>query len=163
MNRATRLIVFATVLLGGIIILLLAAAHWRFKEQRRMESHARARTQIDLVAISDAATSLALLQPSAIATSSLSNLDARTLYQLLSSTNSGVRVLVPHRDWDTSGNLLDCWGRPFQVAVTFLWVSNDGPKPRLVARCKLWSVGPNGKNENGTGDDVAGKAFDIGL
>jgi hypothetical protein len=50
------------------------------------------------------------------------------------------------RDRDMAGKILDPWGRPYVYA----------PAQEPGGTFALHSTGPNGKDENGGGDDIGG-------
>jgi hypothetical protein len=110
---------------------------------------------LDLAIISQAIRDLEISQTTALSRSSLSNLNASRLYELLSATNQEVRVLEPRYDWDASRMLLDPWGRPFRVSVTFADSNTKRLTEPRTARLAIWSIGPNGIDEAGTGDDIS--------
>jgi hypothetical protein len=156
MNARVTLIVLCVVLAIGAITQILAHRH----AADHARGHATVQTKLELDSISSAITSMASFSASLNARFRTTNLDARSLYQILSGTNSGVRFLDSRRNWDSAGELLDVWGRPLRVTVTF----TDKDTSRLgssgAARFKIWSMGPNGKNENGGGDDIC-VSFDL--
>jgi hypothetical protein len=142
-----------------LIILFFAVAlvpfcYW-WKGQTRAVAHQTGHTRLDLSIISQAIRDLEISQTAALSRSSLSNLNASRLYELLSATNRGVRVLEPRYDWDTSRMLLDRWRRPFRVSVTFADFNTNGLTQPRTARLAIWSTGPNGIDEAGTGDDIS--------
>jgi hypothetical protein len=124
------------------------------------QGHAIIQTKLDLDSISSATISMALFSPSLNARLRATNLDARSLYQILSSSNSGVRFLDSKREWERAGELLDAWGRPLRVAVTLPIENTNRSGWSGAVRFRIWSVGPDGKDEGGNGDDIC-NSFDI--
>jgi len=138
--------------------LLLAGIAWQAHQQVNRQNHIY--TQLDLVMISDSLKALSADSPAAIPREAVVNLNARVLYELLSATNAGAVFLEHRREWDRRQELLDPWGRPFQVQLM-----GAGPAfpPTGEARVKIWSVGPNGRDEGGAGDDITCQTVAIRL
>lgn len=47
-----------------------------------------------------------------------------------------------------NGKIVDCWGRPLQIQIS------GGSKAAGGLRLRIWSLGRNGRDEQGKGDDV---------
>jgi hypothetical protein len=145
-------VVLALLAVLQIIVRRLGADHG--------QGHAIIRTKLELDSISSAARSMADFSPPFNARLRMTNLDARSLYQVLSSTNSGIRFLDSRRDWGEAGELLDAWRRPLRVAVTLPVGNTNHSSWSGIVRFRIWSLGPNGKDEDGSGDDIC-STFDI--
>lgn len=145
-------VIVALVVVTQILVHRSAVGHAR--------SHAIMRTKLELDSISSAARSMASFSPALNARLRATNLDARLLYQVLSSSNSGVRFLDSNVRWERAGELLDDWGHPLRVAVAFPSDNTNRLARGGAARFRIWSVGPDGKNECGNGDDITTE-FDI--
>lgn len=147
-----------TGLLLAFLSLLLAGLAWQARQQENRQNHIY--TQLDLAMISDSLKALSADSPAAISLGTLTNLNARVLYGMLSATNAGAVFLEHRREWDRRQELLDPWGRPFQVQLM-----GAGPAfpPTGEARVKIWSVGPNGRDEGGAGDDITCQTVAIRL
>ena len=130
---------------------------------RRAEGHQIARTRADLAVISYALKTSFSLRGVGISRSFVTNLDAAVLYRLLSATNGRVRLLEARPDWDSAGSLVDRWGRPVLVQARLRDSSIDGGTTGPVAQLRIWSAGPNGKDEGGGGDDVVSDPVDVPL
>ena len=118
----------------------------------------RTNTQLDLVMIRDSLKSLSADSAVAVSRDSIANLDARHLYELLSATNAGSYFLGHENDWDQRRELVDSWGNPFHIRL--IYPGADTHDIDYIARAttvevKIWSSGPNGKDELGAGDDIS--------
>jgi len=148
------------VILVALTIVSSGLHPWKNWMQGRDHTMARART--DLAIISSATRTLTTIAPAALSPRALDNLDSKSLYTLLSATNEyGARVLEPSEQWDSRKDLVDPWGRPIRVRATILATNGNGPISLAEAIVKLWSIGPNGTDENGSGDDIVGESFQI--
>jgi len=95
------------------------------------------------------------------------------LYVALATHDRGDGAELGDADGDGRLELLDAWGRPFvyfshdDYGTEQTWTSGRAQSVTLTsARCRahaadhagdryqLWSAGPNGRNESGSGDDV---------
>ena len=127
----------------------------RHRRANRALAHAEAHTRSDLSLVSLALNRIAIEDPAALSISSLSNLNSRSLYQLLSRTNNGHRVIEPRPDWVAGGAILDRWGKPVVVKVAFSTVMTNDSNHTVIATVQIWSAGQNGKDEGGLGDDIS--------
>ena len=156
-----------TPLLAGLAALLAACLLWQWHEQ--VESRNRISTQLDLVMIADSLRYLSADSVTAVSPDSLTNLDAHNLYELLSATNTGSFLLEHQKDWDQRRELVDAWQRPFHIQLVYPAAHPQGSNgdssakiPPMV-RIKIWSTGPDGKNDQGAGDDIASEVVAIKL
>jgi hypothetical protein len=150
-----------TVLIFALLAILFLAP-WLLHQKLKMraETHNRMQTRVQLRTISEALTALAASHPEIFTSTSLTNLDARRLYLLLTNADLG-RTLPPQDTWDSRRQLLDVWGRPFLVAVSSARGSTN--LSSLCLLLTLRSKGPNGLDENGSGDDIVGDTLRIAL
>jgi hypothetical protein len=112
-----------------------------------------ARTRTDLWVISEALRNVATFYPDLMKPDVITNLEGRTLYHFLSNTNLRVRVLAPRDDWDRLKTFRDRMGRPIRVEATVL-MEDSNHSSTLTYQVKLWSLGLNGRDESGAGDDI---------
>ncbi len=126
----------------------------------------RTNTQLDLVMIRDSLKSLSADSAVAISRDSIAHLNARNLYELLSATNAGSFFLEHEKDWDQRRELVDSWGNPFCIRLIYPGADTNGTdymaRANLV-HVKIWSAGPNGKDEQGAGDDISGDTVCVRL
>jgi hypothetical protein len=127
----------------------------------KAQDHAVAKARMDLASVAQAFVTLSLSRPEAIPRSALSNMNSRALYSILCTTNGGVKLLDQPYSWDLSHDILDPWGQPVQVQTKILPADTNSFGRAVVVRVRLWSIGPNGRNENGTGDDIVSEPFMI--
>lgn len=81
-----------------------------------------------------------------------SGLDAKNLYRLLFQNTAPTNLFgQPAQHWVEAGEITDRWARPLSFRIQL--VSSN------LFRVSIWSNGPNGRNEWGNGDDIAGKPF----
>ena len=148
-------------LLAFILVFFVASLIW----QGHLQAVSRNRTnaQLDLVTISDSLESLSADSAVAISKDSVTNLNARVLYGLLSATNSGAYLLEHRNEWDQRHELVDPWGRPFHVQLIYPAADTNCSKSTTTAMVKIWSVGPNGRDEQGAGDDITCQTVAIRL
>lgn len=153
-----------TPLLTGLAALAAACLLWQWQEQA--ESQNRTSTQLDLVMITDSLKSLSTDSAVAISPDSLANLNASNLYALLSATNAGGSFLEHQKDWEQRHELVDAWKRPFHIQLVYPFArahdTNDIARPATVG-VRIWSAGPNGKDESGSGDDITSEIVAIRL
>ncbi len=143
------------------LVFFIASLLW----QGHLQAVSRNRTnaQLDLVTISDSLESLSADSAVAISKDAVTNLDARVLYSLLSSTNGGAFLLEHRNDWDQRHELVDPWGRPFHMQLIYPATDTNSSESTTTAMVKIWSVGPNGRDEQGTGDDITCQTVAIRL
>jgi len=72
-------------------------------------------------------------------------------YQFAKETNDLFTKRDP--DWERSHNYVDPWGHPYRIKITSQTTNEY--------RISIWSCGPNGEDETGSGDDVALESFII--
>lgn len=86
-----------------------------------------------------------------------------------SGRDAGLKLVVGDTDGDGREEILDSWGRPLiyisndDYANAQQWTDGDAASSKdpksgefsARSRFQLWSVGGNGKNEGGSGDDVS--------
>jgi hypothetical protein len=153
----TRRLEIVIVLLGLSIIVVVATMSKNASRKREM-SHAVTWTKSALAMICNAINSIEIVKPSVFSRQTITNVDSRSLYWILSSTNSGVRVLTSREDWESKRDLVDAWGNPFKVEAKFMDATNHS-----LIRIRLWSGGANGIDEDGGGDDISIGPCDLNL
>jgi len=153
-----------TPLLAALAAFCAVCLFWQWHE--RADRQNRTVTQLDLVMITDSLKSLSADSAVAIPRNSITNLNASNLYDLLSATNAGAFLLEHQKDWDQRRELVDAWNRPFHIQLvysdTHLGCTNIATLPAKVG-VRIWSAGPNGEDEQGAGDDIAGEIVAIRL
>lgn len=66
------------------------------------------------------------------------------------------------KDFPVWPNGIDPWGKPYCVDIRLSKSSEDkSGKHFNTFSLKMWSAGPNGKNENGAGDDLVFGPFEL--
>jgi len=83
-------------------------------------------------------------------------LDNKTLYEIFVGRNSGIQS-APGTDWGTSGRFTDPWGRDYH----FVFERSTEEGVKLSGQLKVRSLGPNGTDEKGLGDDITSEAIRI--
>jgi hypothetical protein len=141
--------------------LLLAGLVWQ--AHAWTNTHSRIYTQLDLDVISQSIKAWSADSAATIPQTAVRQLDARVLYQLLSATNAGAYFLAHRQEWDRRQELTDPWGRPYHVQLTYPPDPSVSPSPTLLATVKIWSSGPNGRDESGAGDDILSQPIPIRL
>lgn len=141
--------------IGGVFAVCLVgvAGFWLLDKQRSVfhgESHGTARTRMDIENLS-LAIQIYIQEtgklPDAPSPSAKGALDTKHLYEtLFGVTAAKLGIGPPATHWQESKELVDRWGNPLNMAVQ----SNGEASFRI----RIWSSGPNGKNESGTGDDI---------
>jgi hypothetical protein len=145
------------VILVVIVALGCVAAAVFYKDYRLVYSatdrgHQAIRAQQDLRLIAEALSNLAMVKPKVTDWDPcLTNSSASALYTFLSSTNLAVRVLMPREDWNKAKTVIDPWGRSIRTDATMQIQEGSG---LVVVRFRIWSTGPNGKDEECGGDDI---------
>ena len=141
-------IILAVVFLG-----IGVAVFCRYRDIRYAESHNLMHTRTDLRLISERLRLAVTLEPSEILAVFSNRWDATNLYKFLSMTNNGVRLLQPRYDWDSANAVLDSWGRPVRINLEKSegQAKSNGLNSGII---RIWSVGPNGNDEGGAGDDI---------
>jgi hypothetical protein len=89
--------------------------------------------------------------PGVLVSSGGQPVDTKRLYAMLYEDNAAglpTPVFLSSLSRE-SKDLLDVWGKPFNIVV-----QSNGPADFTI---RIWSNGPNGKNEAGQGDDVTGR------
>ena len=142
--------------MGGVLAVCLAgvAGFWLLDKKRSVshgESHGTVRTRMDIQNLS-LAIQIYVQEtgklPDALSPSATGALDTKRLYATLfedKAAKLGIGPPAPH--WQESTELVDRWGNALNIVVQ----SSGEPSFRI----RIWSCGPNGKNESGTGDDIA--------
>jgi hypothetical protein len=120
----------------------------------RARAHSIVQTRMELNNIRSALYRLSFQSPG-LWSSNFSNLDSRALYDLVTMTNFEGRTIPPHSGWDKSHDLVDTWGRPFRVVAWVAPNNTNSPTSKIIENVRIWSLGPNGRDENGAGDDIA--------
>lgn len=140
-----------TPVLAVLLACSVAATIWQW--HLRINGRNRTNAQLDLVMISDSLKSMSADSAVALSPDSVTNLNARDLYEMLSATNAGTYFLEHRKDWDQRQELVDPWGRPFHFQVLYPSGTTNCREAPIV-RVRIWSSGPNGQDEEGTGDDI---------
>ena len=144
------------ILLGGLV--------WQTHVWATSHNNLNTRaTELELDAISQALKSWSADSAPAFPQAAVRDLNARVLYNLLSATNAGTYFLEPRQDWDQRQELVDPWGRPYQVQLAWPAGGANHNDPTLLAEVKIWSTGPNGRDEHGAGDDIISQTIPIRL
>ena len=141
--------------------LLVAAGIQFWLSYSPNRAHQIVSTRVSIESVSIAMKTLAILRPEALSCSSETNVNAFTLYAVLTGTNLHPRLLQPDSAWEAVGAVLDEWNRPLQVHRTFLHEASNGSGNEGTQRFRLWSLGPNGMDDGLEGDDIVGKSFDL--
>jgi len=153
-----------TPLLAALAVFCIACLIWQWRAQADRRN--RTLTQLDLAMITDSLKSWSADSAVAISRDSLTNLNASNLYALLSATNAGAFLLEHQKDWDQRHELVDAWSRPFHMQLLYpdshLAGTNVTLPPATVS-VKIWSEGPNGRDEQGSGDDITSEVVSIKL
>ena len=138
------------VVMGIVTVLIVQHLLHQHYLLVRAQGHQQVQMRVELAAIKQAIQMAAIGNRTLFSPASLRHLDDKSLYALLSNTNSGTRFLPFQPNWDAKKEILDPWGMPIRINVEF--VTNENKS--LTAVLGLWSVGLNRKDENGHGDDI---------
>lgn len=143
--------------IGAILAVLVAGVggFWLFDKKQSVshgESHGSARTRMDIqnlaLAIQIYVQETGNL-PDALSSGARAEINTKRLYATLFGDNAvmlGIGQPAPH--WQESKDLVDRWGHALNIVVR-----TNGEASFVI---QVWSNGPNGKNEAGTGDDISG-------
>jgi hypothetical protein len=159
MKRLSKRLVFV----GGMLALIGAgiSACWLVSKLRSATyaaSHKIARTRMDIQDVA-LATRFYVQEsgniPNLLVSNSTATIDTKRLYlALFGEESSKYRIGQPSPHWKNSRELVDRWGNPLNVLV-----HSNGNLMSYVIR--IWSNGPNGKNEDGNADDISSEAFRV--
>jgi hypothetical protein len=151
--------------LAVLLVCLLPGLVWQTHLRAASHNQMYMRyAQLDLGVISDSLKGLSADGATAIPLDSVRHLDARVLYNLLSATNAGAYFLERRKEWDRRQELVDPWGRPFHIQLVCPAGGGSGGNDlTFPAAVKIWSAGPNGRDEQGTGDDIICQTVPIRL
>ena len=141
-----------TQVLAGLGALALLGLLWQ--SHQAAARHNRTLAQLDLDVISDSLKFFTAEGPAAIAQTTAASLNARELYNLLSATNTGEFLLEHRKEWDRRRELVDPWGHPFQFKLVTPQANGTCTNQMTEAGVRIWSMGPNGRDEQGQGDDI---------
>ena len=150
--------------LATLLVMLLGGLVWQTHVWATSHNNLNTRTaELELAGISQSLQSWSKDSAAAIPQEAVRNLNARVLYNLLSATNAGAYFLDSRPDWDRRQELVDPWGRPYQVQLVWPAGGTNNNDPTLLAEVKIWSAGPNGRDEHGAGDDILSQTVSIRL
>jgi len=151
MFSKNRKICFAVLVsvLAIIVVLGLKGLFSKSNFMKLADAQARIRTKSDLINISMALERFSLATSHQTSNTNVYvNLTAESAYEMLVQTNLGVVFLNPRLEWQQKHMLLDRWGRPIRITN---YISERGDS---TVRYKVWSIGPDGIDNNGGGDDI---------
>jgi hypothetical protein len=151
-------------LLVTLLVVLLGGLVWQTHlwANNHNPNNTRA-TQLDLDVIRESLQAFSADSATVIPQEAVRHLNARVLYALLSATNAGTFFLEHRPDWDRRRELVDPWGRPYQVQLISPAGGTNNTDPILLAEVRIWSAGPNGRDEHGGGDDILTQTVPIRL
>jgi hypothetical protein len=150
--------------LATLLVILLSGLVWQTHLWATSHSTTNLRTtELELAVISESLQSWSEDSAAAIPQAAVRNLNARLLYNLLSATNAGAFFLEPRPEWARRRELVDPWGRPFQVQLVCPAPGANSNAPTFWAEVKIWSTGPDGRDEHGAGDDLISQTLHIRL
>jgi len=156
------LLILSVCLSAAVLALLASLTVHKFYMLNRAASHVHSWQRMDLEIVTQEISNYEIQYPGSLRGSQMTNLNASSLYLLLTSTNADhlYRVLNRRENWDSRGMLVDRWGRPLNIRVRLLTRDQKEGEASIRAAFTLWSNGPNGRDEGGSKDDIS-TSFDI--
>jgi hypothetical protein len=150
------LVVFVVVLMSVTVAFLTIHS----KRERRITSHRLSRAGSDIRSMESALYYWSIVNPDKVEGLLGSNYSSREIYSTLSGANGGIRFLIPNRTWETQGEPIDGWGRPFRAEISRHQRTNDSVQGEFI-HVRFWSFGPDGKDDRGQGDVIGGRGIEI--
>jgi hypothetical protein len=149
---------------ASLLVILLGGLVWQTHLWATSHSNLNTRTtELELDVIRESLQAFSADSATAIPQEAVRNLDARVMYNLLSATNAGAFFLEHRQDWDQRRELVDPWGRPYHMELIYPEGETNQNCRILLAEVKIWSAGPNGRDEHGAGDDIISQTVPIRL
>lgn len=144
----------AMVVTAAVVGLLWATNQKKLSESRA-ETHATVRTRMDIqsafLALQCYASDNGVL-PQPLFSPRGAAQDARSLYAILFVVEQKPTIGHLPSHWREAQSIIDRWGNPLNFQIE----PKGDAESYLI---KIWSNGPNGRDEDGKGDDISMDSF----